>query len=394
MTDVNHLTEVLDQALDLGLQAEERWFRADVSQGIDVRDGVSHVDRANGIIYGYSVLTKGLALGHNMTIDDTTLSQVVELGNKSPMGVKSRFDHPNASSTSMGTFLGRTKTFRKSGDRVLGDLHLSESAKDAPQGDIYNYVLGLAQKDPQAFGASIVFKGKAEPQLNKDGTEKKDDKGKSLTRLARLESLLASDVVDDPAANAGGLFDTGDALASKITSFLNRWAQHDLLPQLQAFLAIHKEDDAMSTETKDPVLTAAHLEAAKFDGHQDGVRAERARMAAIHKSFSVVWGEQAPASEVKIRDGLVDLGIKAEEAETEFKKRKLTQITEAAPKTSGGGEDATTTQKIDLSALPLEERCKMEWESTPSIRAEFGQLSVYQSFKRADEAGHVKILKK
>jgi hypothetical protein len=125
-----------------------------------------------------------------------------------------------------------------------------------------------------------------------------------------------------------------------------------------------------------------------------GVQAERDRVAAIHKSFAAVWGEQPPAGELKIRDGLVDLGIKVDEAETEFKKRKLTQITEAAPKTAGGGAETITTQVIDLSKLPLEDRCKVEWDSTPALREEFGQLSVYQSFKKAEATGQVKILKK
>jgi hypothetical protein len=392
MTD---LAAVLNHELDLGLDGEGRWHRSSVARGIVLRDGTPiespPVDRAQGIIYGYSVISEGPALGHDSAIDQTTMEQVVALGNQATHGIKSRFDHPNASNTSMGTFLGRTKNFRKSGDRVLGDLHLSESAKEAPQGDLYTYVLGLAERDPNAFGASIVFEGKFESQLNEDGTEKKDAQGKLLPRLTRVDSLLASDVVDDPAANPGGLFDKGDRLASKITAFLNRWAQHDLLPQLQAFLALHKEDDTMAEATATVPVTS-HEQLA--EARAAGVQAERDRVAAIHKSFAAVWGEQPPAGELKIRDGLVDLGIKVDEAETEFKKRKLTQITEAAPKTAGGGAETITTQVIDLSKLPLEDRCKVEWDSTPALREEFGQLSVYQSFKKAEATGQVKILKK
>jgi hypothetical protein len=389
MTHPNTLAAVLDEALDLGLDGEGRWHRCSVSRGIELRKDQPPVDRELGIIYGYSVISQGPALGHDSEIDETTMNQVVELGNKSAMGIKSRFDHPNASNTSMGTFLGRTKNFRKSGDRVLGDLHLSASAKEAPQGDLYTYVLGLAERDPQAFGASIVFEGKFVPQLNADGTQKEDKQGKPLPRLTRVDNLLASDVVDDPAANPGGLFEKGDRLASKITAFLNRWAQHDLIPQLKAFLATHKEDDTMAEATV-PVTSSEQLAGARAEG----VQAERARVSAIRKSFAAVWGESAPAGERNICDGLIELGIPAADAETEFKKRKLTQITEAAPKTAGGGTDIPARQAIDLSKLPLEDRCKVEWESDPSIREEFGQLSTYQAFKKADEAGQVKILKK
>jgi len=94
-----------------------------------------------------------------MLVDDTTLAQVVEHGNKAKNGIKSRFDHPNASSTSMGTFIGRSKHFRHNGNLVRADLYLSEAAKESPNGDLHSYVVALAQEDPQAFGASIVFRG-------------------------------------------------------------------------------------------------------------------------------------------------------------------------------------------------------------------------------------------
>lgn len=390
---MNGLADAINGALDLGLQAEQRWFRADVSRGIELKEGKPAVDRDAGVIYGYSVITKGPALGHNMDVDDTTLGQVIELGNASRMGIKSRFDHPNASNTSMGTFLGRTKNFRKMGDRVIGDLYLSDSAKEAPQGDLYTYVMGLAERDPQAFGASIVFEGKSEYPLDADGTRKKDANGNPLPALARVDRLLASDVVDEPAANAGGLFSTEQSLAGKMTAFLNRWAQHDLLPQLSARWATTKEELMEATAAH----TAEQLAAAKKDGAAAGIAAgiqtERDRVAGIQKAFAAVWGEQPPASEAKIRDGFIELGTCVEDATRMFKERKLTVITEAAPKTAGGGSDSVAPT-VDLSTLPLEDRCKAEWDKNPSLRAEFGSLGVYVAFQQAHENGLVKILKK
>lgn len=382
--------DLADQSLDLGLAGEQRWFRADVSRGIELKEGKPSVDREAGVIYGYSVITKGPALGHGIEIDDKTLGQVVELGNQAKMGIKARFDHPNASNTSMGTFLGRTKNFRKAGDRVIGDLYLSESAKEAPQGDLYSYVLGLADRDPQAFGASIVFEGKSELQLKEDGTRKKDAKGNPLPALARIEKLLAIDIVDEPAANASGFFSQEHSLASKITAFLNRWAQHDLLPQLSAVLATTTKGDHMSEQVGH---TAEQLAAAKSEGHQAGIQAERNRVAGIQQAFTSVWGEQPPASEFKIRDGFIQLGTGVDDAARMFKERKLTVLTEAAPQSAGGGNETVSTT-VDLSQLPLEDRCKAEWEKSPNIRAEFGSLSTYTAFQKASENGQVKILKK
>jgi hypothetical protein len=228
------LIRELDESLKLGLKGNRRWFRADVAHGIEVSEGEAFIDLKDGqtIIKGYSVITKGAALGHNMLVDDVTLNQVIEQGNKAKNGIKSRFDHPNASNTSMGTFIGRSKNFRREGNLVRADLHLSEAAKESPNGDLHSYVLALAKEDPQAFGASIVFRGEHECQKDEKGKERKDQ-----PMLVRIDKLLASDVVDSPAANPNGLFSEEDSLAETLTSFLNRWAANDLVPLLNKRLA-------------------------------------------------------------------------------------------------------------------------------------------------------------
>lgn len=179
------------------------------------------------------------------------------------------------------------------------------------------------------------------------------------------------------------------------------WAQ----ARPAALSAKPKEETVMQPITvqdveRNPEIAAHFIdkgkETGKAEGFQAGVKAERERVAAIHKSFAAVWGDAAPASENKVRDGLIDLGTSVADAETHFKTRKLTQITEAAPASAGGGNDTQTTAstKVDLSKLPLEERCKAEWDSTPALREEFHSVGAYTAFQRADQAGHVKILKK
>lgn len=47
------------------------------------------------------------------------------------------------------------------------------------------------------------------------------------------------------------------------------------------------------------------------------------------------------------------------------------------------------------SSLPLQERCKAEWDKTPSLRGEFGDnYDAYLSFKRNEEKGLIRIMKK
>lgn len=368
----------LDRELKLGLAGETRWFRAGVARGI--AEPASSVDREQGVIRNYSVITKGPALGHGLDVDETTLDQVVDLGNRSKLGIKSRFDHPNASNTSMGTFVGRTMNFRRVGDRVLGDLHLSESAKVSPQGNLHEYILSLAEEDPAAFGASIVFTGKPEQLLDDNGKPLRGDDGKVLPDRARVDALLASDVVDDPAANPDGLFSSETSLASKLSAFLNRWAQQDLLPAIFSTLEV-----SMDT-------AAADLEKVKEDGRKQGQADERTRVTGIHKAFASVWGNDAPEAERTVRDGLIELGTSVEDATTAFKTRKLTQLTVAAPPSAGGGRGDHVIASADLSpSIPSYEQ---EWTRDQKLKEEFGTFEVYKHFRQAEDAGRIKVFTK
>ena len=172
------------------------YFRADV-----VRSGDIRVNREQEVITGFAVVTKGVTHDERGEFDDLALNSVVELGNKSKMGIKSRFGHPNMSSTALGTFLGRAKNFRKDGDVVRADLHIDSTAHQTPDGDLAGYVMNLAESDPEACGSSMV--------IHWDALERKElsADGKALPPLIRVKKLMSVDVVDDPAAN-NGLFGT------------------------------------------------------------------------------------------------------------------------------------------------------------------------------------------
>lgn len=171
------------------------------------RGPVGKIDREEGIIYGYSVITKGEASGHGEFIDETMLDQVVAGGeDKEPLGTKARFDHPNACSRAMGAFVGRSHSFRRDGDHVRADLHVADVAAKSPDGNLRDYILDLAEEDPDAFAASIVFdRAKTElPDLSQKGKEgmPADDDPFWLPHV-RLAKLKQCDVVDQGAANEG-----------------------------------------------------------------------------------------------------------------------------------------------------------------------------------------------
>lgn len=207
-------------------------FRAAPARGIDGK-----VDRDKGIIHGIAVVTMGEAKGHGVSLDEEFIDATVKNGNTLPNGLKSRFGHPNMSSSAVGTLLGRVKNFRKEVENGVpiarGDLHLTESAKTAPQGDLYTHVLDLAEHDPDQFGTSIVFErgdtykrneeGEKVGQFNQDGTHNSDYSEIEGPEFVEQKSLRADDVVDEPAANPNGLFSAFSAgqPAAVVTQFLD-----------------------------------------------------------------------------------------------------------------------------------------------------------------------------
>jgi hypothetical protein len=192
------------------------------------------ISEEEGIIRGISVVREGEAKGHNLFINSQFLDDVVRLGNDRTAGIKARFGHPNLCSTALGTYLGRYKNFRRIDNKVIADLHLDQSAKTSPKGNLYEYVLQLARTNPDMFGASISFKrGEStfESFQAENGGQKKE--------YATITDLYATDLVDDPAAT-DGLFEAfqHDDLSSQVTEFL------DSHPEL--FTLIEKHPDIVT----------------------------------------------------------------------------------------------------------------------------------------------------
>ena len=220
------------------MQTKEERLRSDISLGI--QDGKSGVDREKGIIYGFAVVTKGLTKDRRGEFDEESLQTIVDFGNKSKMGIKSRFGHPNMSNTALGTFLGRVKNFKRDGDIVRGDLHIDKTAYKTPDGDLASYVMDLAESDSDAFGSSMVIQCDFEDRREKDDSPTKDEKGDSLVPLIKVKKLYEVDVVDDPAANEGmfgTFFSDSVKLSAGMTDFLDKFLNNpDAVDKTMDFL--------------------------------------------------------------------------------------------------------------------------------------------------------------
>ncbi len=371
---------------------ERQLFRSGISRGL--KRGKDAVDRQENIIYGYSVISKGEAKGHGLMIDEKTLDQVVALGNQSKAGVKSRFGHPNMSSTALGTFLGRAKNFRREGELVRADLHLDETAFNTPNGDLGSYVLGLAESDPDAFGSSIVFDGYEEGQVEEDGkTPKKDPQtGERLKPLARIKSLWASDVVDDPAANEGFFENTGVVLSAEVTEALNKLIDSPQgLSTVIAFLKRFEENYQSQTKENPMELSLETLkkdhkdlyEQVVAEGKQIGFSDGRDRALKVLEEAADMFGNESSALVLT----LLKSEKSADQAIIALKDLKLEQLTKKASVKPGPSHDTE-------NHVQYKDENEKEFMTNPKVQEEFRSLETYRAYVKAQKEGKVRIISK
>ena len=162
------------------------------------------VDREKRLITGFAVACKGPAAGHGEHLDDTSLDQIVQLGNAANTStgtIRARMDHPSDEGTienPLAKILGKPVNFRRDGDVVRADLQLL-SAGAAPLAD---RLLSLAEEAPDLLGASMVF-DYADGKAHMKAVQKKQNPP------VRIRQIFAIDFVDLPATNPQGLFSAG-----------------------------------------------------------------------------------------------------------------------------------------------------------------------------------------
>lgn len=183
-----------------------RWDR------LQARGDAIGVDREARVIRGYVVAEAGpFKTPGRGKFDEAGLARIIALMNARPAGTKSRFAHPGLSADGIGTFLGRARNARVDGARARADLHLDPSAFTSPSGNLGQYVMDLAESDPEAFGSSLVLQAEKVYTLDDQGRRKTDEKGNELPPLWLPTKVHASDVVDEGEAVHHGFLsiDTG-----------------------------------------------------------------------------------------------------------------------------------------------------------------------------------------
>ena len=214
------------------------WLRA----GGVMHNGVG-VDRDRQVLRGYVMAQQGpFKTQGRGEFDESALRKIVALANKNhPNGLKCRLSHPTLSSDGLGKFLGRVKHPRMDSVRVMrdgkpqlmsavrGDLHLDKTAMDEPVGGgkpIGEYVMDLAESDPDALSSSLVLEADQERRFDARRMPLKGADGEELPPLWRPTRLHASDVVDTGEACDGILSASfsglPDAIVRQAAQLLNK----------------------------------------------------------------------------------------------------------------------------------------------------------------------------
>ena len=218
------------------------------------------VDREGyGRINGLSIATLGEARGHEFELDRISLEQIA----RTVPGAKGRWTHGHLCEDGLGKHLGRIDpaSVRLQGDHVLGDFVFSARAHDfQPDGltvSAAEYLMRMAEDEPDTIGLSIVFRGESE--------EIEDGR-----MAARVEATPRVDFVADPAANPLGLFaGTGSELSASATQRLDEiiehvgleravsWAQTYLQSKGAQLMPDHYEDEKKDDEMAEPAGAVA-----------------------------------------------------------------------------------------------------------------------------------------
>lgn len=392
--------------IDLTKEPSEIRFRSSPAKGIKepdtgvVRDGGDH---GAGLIRGFAAITRGEALGHGMWIDGAMLSQVSQaIDESAAVGIKSRFTHPDMSSDGMGKLLGRAKTSQIDGDVVRADLHFLKSAHETPEGDLAAYVMQLADEDPESFGTSIVFDRDREAERKFQSAhlvevEERDYDGNAVKRLrfrspdpkntqnlphVRLKKLRAVDVVDDPAANPGGLFHSNQipVEAEKLLSF--SLGLTDQAPELSAFdvdparvasyVARFMQRNNLELTKKEPPMPEANqnAELATLKAENESLKKQIEERGNTEKDAAVAKAELQRRAEIsalcklanvsdKERDLMLEAGFSRAEAQDYLKQSG--RLSAANPPVSEGGNDPTAKKPTK------EEQFGKEWDDSRDI---------------------------
>ena len=260
---------------------------------------------------GVSVLTTGMAKGHNLEIDGTTLEQVKNCAQQFKGGVKVNENH----GAGIADIIGKLTNFRidESGSKLLADLTFLKSRQDRAK-----YYMDLASEIPDAFGISISFSGESE--LNGSNFD-----------LARCSELYSADLVQHPASNPTGLFsaDSGRIVVDKVN--LSNMETTTDTTEKKVAPSYNMEDFGKYMEEFATRLSALEAKMNPVDEAKDQAE-DNAEMKATSPVVDKKGAEGNPTEDLSaIKAGKIELSGVLKEIRTELSKMVSAPIAHSAP---------------------------------------------------------------
>jgi hypothetical protein len=144
------------------------------------------IDREAGILKGVSMLTAGPVPSYGVYVDQKTLETVLSCALTHADGLKVKMEHDG----DVDDIVGALINFRIDGGHLRADLQLLKESGS------FDQIIEMAEKIPSEFGLSISFSG-----------DREEIELLGLPMLAmRCREIYSCDIVENPAANPGGLF--------------------------------------------------------------------------------------------------------------------------------------------------------------------------------------------
>jgi len=150
-------------------------------------------------------------------------------------------------------------------------------------------------------------------------------------------------------------------------------------------------------------LKAEHPQLVKAifdDAYAAGAKAERERIQSVEAAL--IPGHEKLIASLKF-DGATsggDAALKVNAAEREIREKQGGAERNDAPKPAAQAPaptvpaDAATKANAEaarVAALPLDERCKAEWDASAQLRSEFASFDHYVALKKAEAGGKVRV---
>lgn len=378
------------------------------TQSVQMR-GSTAVVNLRGPIFRYANLFTDMSGATSIERVSADFAQAVD--NPAVQSIVLNIDSPGGQVNGIGEFAGMVHTAEKPVVAYVGDMAASaaywiaaaadsvvmaETALAGSIGAVMTAQVGeddgsieiVSSQSPKKRMSLHSEEGRAEAQSVVDKRAQV-----FIEHVADFRGVSVETVLSD--FGQGGILVGSDAVAAGLADSLG--SLESVIAGLQADRRGKLTGETVMSEQSTPEVTRERIAAdypeiaAAFraEGVEQGAKTERERIQAIEALC--MPGHEDLIAELKFESDISasEAAVKVLQAEQKSQAGKLESMKQDSNEPL---PEAKTDETSSTANLPLEERCKAEWEKSPDLRAEFSNdYEAYEAFERAHEAGLARI---